>query len=105
MLLYSILNATEAVYRCLLFLRGKNGERVHNRGQFSIFCTQSRYLSQKQADFTISFENNGKIGLFWFSILPLFSENNGKIRDFFLAKLYHKPTTHEKMTEIFRVLF
>jgi len=23
-------------------------------------------------------ENNGKIGLFWFSILPLFSENNGK---------------------------
>ena len=38
-------------------------------------------------------ENNGKIGLFWFSILPLFSENNGKIRDFFFAKaLYYKDS-------------
>jgi len=49
-------------------------------------------------------ENDGKIGLFWFSkkpsswenhgknhqqktpILPSFSENHGKIRDFFFAK-------------------
>ena len=28
MLLYMILNATEAVYRCLPFSRGKNGENV-----------------------------------------------------------------------------
>ena len=39
MLLYSILNATEAIYQRLLFLRGKNGESVRNCGQFSIFCT------------------------------------------------------------------
>ena len=32
MLLYMILNATEAVYQWLLFLRGKNGGIVRNRG-------------------------------------------------------------------------
>ena len=32
MRLYVILNATEAVYQWLLFLRGKNGGIVRNRG-------------------------------------------------------------------------
>ena len=32
-------------YQCLLFLRGKNGGIVRNRGQFCFFCSQSRYLS------------------------------------------------------------
>ena len=32
MRLYMILNATEAVYQWLLFLRGKNGGIVRNRG-------------------------------------------------------------------------
>ena len=34
------------VYRCLLFLHGQNGESVHNRGQFWIFCSQSRFSSR-----------------------------------------------------------
>ena len=34
-------------YRCLLFLRGKNGGIVRNRGQFCFFCSQSRFSSIK----------------------------------------------------------
>jgi len=45
--LYMILNATEAVYRCLLFLSGKNGEKVRNRGQFWKKSTQSWFYSGK----------------------------------------------------------
>ena len=41
-----ILNATEAVYRCLLFLRGKNGEKVRNRGQFWKKSTQSWFQEE-----------------------------------------------------------
>ena len=40
MRLYMILNATEAVYQWLLFLRGKNGGIVRNRG----FSQQINFL-------------------------------------------------------------
>ena len=43
--IYALYKATDAVYRCLLFLRGKNGGTVCNRGRFCFFCSQSRYLS------------------------------------------------------------
>ena len=42
---YALYNDTEVVYRCLLFLRGINGGRVPNRGQFCFFGTQSRFSS------------------------------------------------------------
>ena len=35
----------EAEIHCLLFLRGKNGESVRNRGQFWEKCTQSWFYS------------------------------------------------------------
>ena len=43
-----ILNATEAVYQWLLFLRGKNGGIVRNRGNFWENCSQSRFFSASQ---------------------------------------------------------
>ena len=43
-----ILNATEAVYQWLLFLRGKNGGIVRNRGKFWKNCSQSRFFSRKK---------------------------------------------------------
>lgn len=39
---YALYKATEAIYRRLLSLRGKNGVIVRNRGQCKIFCSQSR---------------------------------------------------------------
>jgi len=52
---------------------GKNNGKIGLFGGFSVFKNRPilPLVSRK-------IENNGKIGLFWFSILPLFSENNGK---------------------------
>ena len=47
MRLYVILNATEAVYQWLLFLRGKNGGIVRNRG----VSPNRRYPRQERRKF------------------------------------------------------
>ena len=51
MRLYMILNATEAVYQWLLFLRGKNGGIVPNRG-FSLSLSN---LNFKTLNYSVSF--------------------------------------------------
>ena len=78
---------------------GKNNGKIGLFGGFRVFKNRPilPLVSRK-------IENNGKIGLFWFSILQLFSkivvfcncekrpilqlfsENSCKIRDFFFAK-------------------
>ena len=60
---------------------GKNNGKIGLFGVFRVFKNRPilPLVSRK-------IENDGKIGLFWFSKKPSSWENHGKIRDFFFAK-------------------
>ena len=64
---------------------GKNNGKIGLLGGFRVFKNRPilPLVSKIMVKSAFFAENNGKIGLFWFSILPLFSlplfsENNGK---------------------------
>ena len=59
---------------------GKNNGKIGLFGGFRVFKNRPilPLVSKIMVKSAFFAENNGKIGLFWFSILPLFSENNGK---------------------------
>jgi len=66
-LLYLLLNATQAAYRCLLFLRGKNGGFVPNCGfslSFSSFSegTLSYNILKKVPKDTVRVGDDGLSG-------------------------------------------